>query len=552
MLRIAQALRLFAIQRVLLRHGLDELVFTMPLLRSFGWLRWLSPRNWFGRSPTPRGIRLRRALEELGPIYVKFGQILSTRQDLLPDDIAAELERLQDKVAPFPGATARRIIEQTMSSSVDEVFAEFDETPLASASIAQVHAATLKDGRRMIVKVVRPDIEKVIGRDLGLIRILASALELYSADARRLNPTSLVKEFEKTLYDELDMMREAANASQLRRNFADSEILYIPAVDWTLTGKDALVMERVDGISINDVPALRRAGVDLKWLAENSMSIFFTQVFRDAFFHADLHPGNIIVQPRKEGQARIILVDFGIVSSLSKSDQDYLAANFLAFLNRNYKKVAELHIESGWVPPTTRVDELEAAIRTVCEPLFERPMQEISIGKVLLRLLQTARRFNMVVLPQLMLLQKTLVSIEGVGRQLYPALDIWSTARPVMREWMSRRARVRSLLQDAKGDAAYWLNRLPLLPRKLVDLVDRLHSIKLEGEHGPGGESQPEASRQSNGVIARLNIGCALGLAALLLYLSGQPGWLVGNVPLLPSLLGLAGLWFILKSLNEL
>ena len=545
-------LRLFAIQRVLLQHGLDELVFTMPVLRPFKWLRRLSPWSWFADAPAPRGVRLRQALEKLGPIYVKFGQILSTRQDMLPDDVAAELEKLQDKVAPFPGKTARRIIEQATGSGIDEIFATFDETPLASASIAQVHAATFKDGRRMIVKVVRPNIKKIIARDLGLIRVLAGMLERYSADARRLSPTSVVREFEKTLYDELDMMREAANASQLRRNFADSEVLYIPQVDWEMTSKNVLVMERVDGIPMNDISGLRRAGVDLQQLAENGMKIFFTQVFRDAFFHADLHPGNIMAQPQEKGRARIVLVDFGIMSSLSESDQDYLAANFLAFLNYNYRKVAELHIESGWVPPTTRVDELEFAIRTVCEPLFQRPMQQISIGKVLLRLFQTARRFNMVVLPQLVLLQKTLVNIEGVGRQLYPGLDIWDTARPVMREWMNNRAGVRALFRDTRGDAAYWLNRLPTLPRKVIDVVDQLHRGKLEVELTHRGETPPDTSSRHGNALARLTVGCALGLAALLLYLWGQPGWLVGGVPLLPSALSLASVWFILRSLVEL
>ena len=556
MFSIGQILRLLAIQRVLLKHGLDELVFAMHLFRPLRWLQRLLPWNWFGRaggSGEPRGVRLRSVLEDLGPIYVKFGQLLSTRRDMLSDDIAVELTKLQDKVPPFSGSIAKQIIERALGNKIDEIFLEFDETPLASASVAQVHAATLQDGRAMIVKVIRPEIKKVIGRDLGIIHILAGMLEKYSAAARRLKPTSVVEEFEKTLYDELDLMREAACASELRRNFSDSEVLYIPEVVWELTVRDVMVMERVSGIPISDVPALERAGVDLKWLAECGVEIFFTQVFRDGFFHADMHPGNIFVHPDRGGRARITMVDFGIMSSLSELDQRYLAENFLAFLNRDYQQVAQLHIESGWVPSETRVDEFEFAIRTVCEPLFDRPLREISIGTLLLRLFQTARRFNMVILPQLVLLQKTLVSIEGLGRQLHPDLDLWRTAKPVMDRWMDSRLGVRGLLKGTRDSVPYWLNRLPQLPNKAMDLIERLRDGKIQVELKSGGVDELRREiRRNNRNNIRLIIGCALILAALVFYLVGPPGWLIGGFPLLPLLLGLSGGWLVLKVLIDL
>ncbi len=553
MFGIGQVLRLLVIQRVLLKHGLDDLVFTMRLFRPVRWLQRLLPWNWFRRVEESRGARLRLALEELGPIYVKFGQLLSTRRDMLPDDIAVELTRLQDKVPPFSGAIARQIIERALGNNTDEVFLEFDETPLASASVAQVHAATLHDGRAMIVKVIRPEIKKVIGRDLGLIHILAEMLEKYSADARRLKPTSVVEEFEKTLYDELDLMREAACASELRRNFSDSEVLYIPEIVWELTVRDVMVMERVSGIPISDVQALEREGVDLKWLAESGVEIFFTQVFRDGFFHADMHPGNIFVHPERDGRARITMVDFGIMSSLSEFDQRYLAENFLAFLNRDYQQVAQLHIESGWVPSETRVDEFEFAIRTVCEPLFDRPLREISIGTLLLRLFQTARRFNMVILPQLLLLQKTLVSIEGLGRQLHPDLDLWHTAKPVMDRWMSSRLGVRGLLKGTRDNLPYWLNRLPQLPDKAMNLMERIKDGKIQVELKSGGVDELRREiRRNNRNNIRMISGCALILAGTVFYVSGSPTWLIGDIPLLPLLLGAAGGWLVIRVLSEL
>lgn len=482
MLTPGQVIRLLYIQRVLIRHGLDELVFAMHLFRPVRFLFYLLPWNWFKREREARAVRLRLVLEDLGPIFVKLGQLLSTRRDMLPEDIAGEFTRLQDQVPPFPGKLARQIIEQALDQHIEDVFQDFNEIPLASASIAQVHAAKLKDGTAIIVKVVRPGIEVNIRRDIGLMKILADMAERYSDDARRLKPSNVVAEFEKTLLNELDLMREAANASQLKRNFAGSDVLYVPQVVWELTRRNVMVMERISGIPASDFEALKRAGVDFKWLAETGVEIFFTQVFRDSFFHADMHPGNIFVDVKTGGKPRILVVDFGIMSSLSEFDQRYLAENFLAFLNKDYQKVAELHVESGWVPMDTRVDEFEFAIRTVCEPLFDRPLREISFGTLLLRLFQTAKRFNMVILPQLILLQKTLVNIEGLGRQLYPDLDIWHTARPLMERWMRERIGVRGLIKGTRANVPHWLDRLPELPGKIIDLVHRAREGKLAVE----------------------------------------------------------------------
>jgi ubiquinone biosynthesis protein len=540
MFTLGQILRLINIQRVLIRHGFDEMVFAMHLLRPVRFLQYLFPWNWFRSQRDSTAVRLRRVLEDLGPIYVKFGQLLSTRRDMLPEDLAAELAKLQDRVPPFPGTLARRIVEVAYGRPLEEVFARFDEEPLASASIAQVHTATLKDGREMIVKVVRPGIEKVIRRDLGIMHILAGLAEKYWADARRLRPSNVVREFEKTLLDELDLMREAACASQLRRNFADSDLLYVPQVDWDLSRRNVMVMERITGIPVSDMDGLRRAGVDLRWLAEAGVEIFFTQVFRDSFFHADMHPGNIFIRPEPGQHPRIMVVDFGIMSSLSEFDQRYLAENFMAFLDRDYRKVAQLHVESGWVPPGTRVDEFEFAIRTVCEPLFDRPLREISFGNLLLRLFQTARRFNMVVLPQLILLQKTLVSIEGLGRQLYPDLNLWHVARPLLERWMSERMGLRGFARAARENLPFWLHRLPELPGRVIDVVEKIRDGKLRLEwHAPELESlREELRRGSRRDLFSLG-GGVLFLSAILLY--ALPGAAAGEVPMLSWMLGAGG-----------
>ncbi|MDT8405016.1 2-polyprenylphenol 6-hydroxylase, partial [Sulfuriflexus sp.] len=395
-----QLLRLAHINFVLTRHGLDELIFATHLLRPLRFLYIFAPWTWFRRITASRGERIRRTLEDLGPIFVKFGQILSTRRDLLPDDIADELASLQDKVPPFPGAEARRIIEQALGESTDILFTEFDETPLASASIAQVHTATLPDDRRVIVKVLRPGIEKIIRRDMSILHTLARLAERYWADGRRLRPREVVTDYEHTILDELDLMREAANASQLRRNFIGSNKLYVPEIYWPMVRRNVMVMERIHGTVISNIAGLREKGINLKQLSERGVEIFFTQVFRHNFFHADMHPGNIFV----DDSGLYIAVDFGIMGTLNADDQRYLAENFLAFFNRDYARVAELHVQSGWIPRTTRLDEFEAAIRSVCEPIFERPLKEISFGNLLLRLFQTARRFDMPIQPQLVLL----------------------------------------------------------------------------------------------------------------------------------------------------
>ncbi len=474
----AQFVRLLSIQRTFIRHGVDEIVLGTPLLRSFRFLLYLLPWNWRRRDFAPTAVRIRNVLEELGPIYVKFGQILSTRRDLLPDDIAEELARLQDRVPPFPGDKARAIVEQEYGKSVQEVFSQFDENPLASASIAQVHAARLKDGREVIVKVVRPGIRTTIKRDIGLMYIVADGLERYWSEGKRLQPTGVVAEFEKTLFDELDLMREAANASQLRRNFRDDPDIHVPEVMWELCRRKVMVMERVSGIRVDDIAALKRAGVDMRRLAEKGVELFFTQVFRDHFFHADMHPGNLFVDPRDGGRhARFIPVDFGIMGSLSDFDQRYLAENFLAFMNRDYRRVAELHVESGWVPVDTRVDEFEFSIRSVCEPIFDRPVKDISVGHLLLRLFQTAQRFHMKILPQLLLLQKTLVNVEGVGRQLYPELDLWAAARPPLEQWMRQRVSVRALAKAARERLPAIAERLPELPKMAFDVREAVAGL---------------------------------------------------------------------------
>jgi ubiquinone biosynthesis protein len=480
-----QFLRLLAIQRAFIKYGLDEFIFATHLFRPFRFIFYILPWNWFGRRKKgPRALRMRLMLEELGPIYVKLGQILSTRRDIVPEDIVNEFAKLQDDVFPFPGEIARKIIEDAYECNLNEVFTEFDETPLASASVAQVHRATLNDGRDFIIKVLRPDVELLIRKDLSLLHLLAEKAEKYYPKAKTLRFTGVVKEFEKTLLNELDLQREAANASQLRRNFKGEERYYVPEINWKLTKRNVLAMERVSGISVRNIDALKEAGIDLRWLAEYGVEIFFTQVFRDNFFHADMHPGNIFVVPAEADKpATVKVIDFGIMCSLTEFDQRYLADNFMAFLNRDYHRVAALHIESGWVPKGTRLDELESAIRSVCEPLLDRPMHEISFGELLQRLFQIARSFNVEIMPQLIMLQKTIINIEGIGRHLYPDLDLWKTARPQLERWMDERIGVRGLLKGAKINIPKLIDRLPDLPNKVLDVLDQLHEGKIELEN---------------------------------------------------------------------
>ena len=544
MIRPAQIFRLVHINFVLARHGLDEIILATHLFRPFRFLYYLAPWNWVPRERGPRAVRIRRALEDLGPIYVKFGQILSTRQDLLPDDIALELTRLQDDVPPFPGAQARAVIEAAQGVPIEEIFRHFDETPLASASIAQVHTAELHDGSDVVIKVLRPNIREHISRDVNLLHTIAALAERYWKHGRRLRPREVIAEFEKILYDELDLLREAANASQLKRNFTGTELLYVPEVYWPHCRPEVMVMERIRGIQINDIDALRANNIDLKTLSERGVEIFFTQVFRHNFFHADMHPGNLFVGT----DGRYMAVDFGIMGTLNPVDQRYLAENFLAFFNRDYRRVAELHVESEWVPEGTRVDEFEAAIRTVCEPIFEKPLNEISFGNVLLRLFQTARRFNMEVQPQLVLLQKTLLNIEGLGRQLYPQLDLWETAKPFLERTMSEQLGARSLLRNLKESIPTWSDTLPVMPQLAHRFLEQATSGKLQVEWTSKELQQLRAEvRRANRRSISAIIGTGLLLAAAVIYgLDGYAPTIVMGAPLLSWISGSLGAFILL------
>ncbi|MBA3771040.1 MAG: ubiquinone biosynthesis regulatory protein kinase UbiB [Ramlibacter sp.] len=499
---------------VALRYGLDELV-----LNSFQrpWLSSIARVLSFGRNlRAPRGQRLRLALEDLGPIFVKFGQVLSTRRDLLPADVADELARLQDRVPPFHSSIAIATIERAFRRPVDTVFASFEREPIASASIAQVHFATLIDRRGTLrdvaVKVLRPGMLPVIEKDLSLMRMMAGWLERLSADGRRLKPREVVREFDKYLHDELDLVREAASAAQLRRNMAGLNLVMIPEMHWDYCHPDVIVMERMNGIPIGQFERLRQAGVDIRQLARDGVTIFFTQVFRDGFFHADMHPGNIQVSIDPATFGRYISLDFGIVGTLTEHDKEYLAQNFTAFFRRDYKRVAQLHIESGWVPPGTRVDELESAVRSVCEPYFDRPLKEISLGMLLMRLFQTSRRFQVEIQPQLVLLQKTLLNIEGLGRQLDPDLDLWNTAKPFLEKWMLEQVGPQKLIDELRSQSPRYAKLLPDLPRLLHQYLQkpadyRREMLQLLAE-------QRRTNRLLQGLVYG-GVGFALGLAVM-------------------------------------
>lgn len=546
MSRLQQIARLLTINHVLFKHGLDEIIFATHLFRSYRFLLYLLPWNWFRQHRESRAVRLRRALEDLGPIFVKFGQILSTRQDLLPDDIAREFKQLQDNVPPFPGSLARTIIEKRFHASIHDVFLEFNETPLASASIAQVHSARLADGKEVIVKVLRPGIEKTIRRDVAIMYTIAGLAQRYWSEGRRLRPLEVVAEFEHTIFDELDLQREAANASQLKRNFTDSDLLYVPEVHWPLTHRNVMVMERIHGIPVNEIDTLRSAGVDLKLLSERGVEIFFTQVFSHNFFHADMHPGNIFVSTT----GKYIAVDFGIMGTLSPDDKRYLAENFLAFFNRDYHRVAELHVLSGWVPRDTRIDEFESAIRAVCEPIFERPLKEISFGQLLLRLFQTAGRFNMPIQPQLVLLQKTLLNIEGLGRQLYPELDLWQTAKPFLESWMRDYVGLRGLFKSLQANAPQWAEALPEVPLLLHDTLKKASEGRLEIQwRNPELEARIDRLLQQQRRLPGILLASALLIAAAITLLI-DTGWNlpVYGIPPLSAGLTLAALLLYLKA----
>lgn len=472
---LAQFIRLMRINFILMRYNLDEFILATPWFYPFRFLRYCNPWYWTFTNKLTRGERLRCALETLGPIFIKAGQILSTRRDLIPDDIAYELAKLQDRVPPFPGKIAQKIIEKSLKSPLSDIFQEFDLTALASASIAQVHSATLLTGQSVVIKVLRPNIQKIIDRDIDLLRTIARLAERYWTDSRSFKPREMVEEVADTLHDELDLQREGANASQLRRNFLNSDLLYIPEIYWTYSNEDVLVMERIEGISINNIPAIRAAGINMKKLAERGIEIFFTQVFRDSFFHADMHPGNIFVGLKNLENPQYLAVDFGIAGSLNTKDQRYLAENMLAFFKRDYQRVAELHIASGWLPPDTRIDQFEGAIRAVCEPIFERPLKDISFGQLLLRLFQAARRFNINIQPQLVLLQKTLLNIEGVGRQIYPDLDLWATAAPFLERWLRKQVGPKAFLRRIRDNIPYWSEKLPEIPTLIYEVLSQTH-----------------------------------------------------------------------------
>ncbi len=508
--------RVFKILRVVVSFGLDEFLFYHPRASL---LRGCTQKLLFWRRlQDPRGVRLRLALETLGPVFVKFGQALSTRRDLIAPDIANELAKLQDQVPPFPGEQARAILEQIYGRPLQEVFAEFETEPVASASVAQVHFAVLNNGREAAVKILRPRVERAIARDVALLLTLAGLLERWVAPARRLHPIEVVQEFEKHLADEMDLMVEASNASQLRRNFSDRRLLIIPEVFWDYCDTRVMVMERMSGTPISQVDVLRAKGVDIPKLARDGVEIFFTQVFRDGFFHADMHPGNIQVAD----DGRYIGLDFGIIGTLGRVDQNYLAQNFLAFFQRDYHRVAVAHIEAGWVPPDTRADEFESAIRSVCEPIFDKPLREISFGKVLLRLFQVSRRFDMEIQPQLVLLQKTLLNIEGLGRDLDPDLDLWKTAKPFLERWMSEQVGWRGLVRALKREGGQWVGLVPEIPRLIHQTLSQTarHGI-VSAEMARLQAQQRSTQRWLTGVLIALGLMAGITAAVVLLLLQG-------------------------------
>ena len=533
--------RLYFIIKVFLSYGLDELIprlrITLPLRLWRRGVFWLPNRH----KDLELGVRLRMALEELGPVWIKFGQMMSTRRDLFPPQIADQLAILQDRVAPFDGARAKEQIEKSLGGPVESWFDDFDITPLASASIAQVHTATLKEnGKAVVIKVIRPDILPVIKADMRLIYRLARWLPRLMPASRRLRPVEVVADYEKTLIDELNLLREAANAIQLRRNFENSNMLYVPEVYSDYCSEGMLVMERIYGIPINDVVALEQHGVNMRLLAERGVQVFFTQVFRDSFFHADMHPGNIFVSYEHPHDPRYIGIDCGIVGSLNKADKRYLAENFIAFFNRDYRKVAELHVDSGWVPADTNVEDFEFAIRTVCEPIFEKPLAEISFGHVLLNLFNTARRFNMEVQPQLVLLQKTLLYIEGVGRQLYPQLDLWKTAKPFLEEWIKDQVGIPAIIRSVKEKAPFWAERLPELPDLFYDSMRQHKRLQLSVDRLANELSEQRERQHQSRYLFGIGAALLLSGTALLItrpdleatptimIVAGFCAWLVG------------------------
>jgi ubiquinone biosynthesis protein len=547
---LRQFLRIWHIGVILKQYRLDELFNTTRLPGPVRWLRVFIPSGK-DVSGLPRGERLRLALQELGPVYVKFGQILSTRRDLLPLDIADELALLQDQVPPFPGEAARKIIEEALGEPVDTVFASFDTEPLASASIAQVHPATLHDGRKAVVKVVRPGIEKQLRKDIDLLKAIAGIAEKFLQGGARIQPLEVVREFESVVFDELDMQREAANASMLRRNFEGSKDLYIPEVYWNWCKRRVMVMERVSGLPVGDTERLREHGVNLKRLARRGIRVFYTQVFRDNLFHADMHPGNILVDASNPDDPSFIAMDFGIVASLSTKDLYYIAENFKALFNQNYRRVAALHIDAGWVPETTRLEELEAAVRTVGEPNFTRPLNEVSFGKLLFDLFQVAHRFQLTLQPQLLMLQKTLLNIEGLGRQLDPEIDIWSVAKPELEAILRERHSIENVSQELRERLPAWLAKAPEIPGLVHDFLVKANSGQLLTRTA---SKDAARLRQDQQMARRKNLqalaGGSMSIPGAILIAMETGPWFVWGYSTAGIILLALGGWQIFKALR--
>ena len=549
--------RLIVINFTLARYGLDEIILSIHFFRPLRLLGLINPFNWFRSKTRSKAVRLRLCIESLGPIFIKFGQMLATRRDLLPDDIVDELEKLLDQVPPFPLDQARNIIEQQLGKPIDALFSSFDEKVLASASIAQVYSAQMPAGEDVVVKIVRPNIEQRIRLDIQLLMVLARMADRYWQEAKRVKPIQIVREFEKTLLNELDLVREAANASELRRHFEGSSDLYVPRVFWEYCKPKVMVIERIEGIPVSDIEQLKAHNINLEVLARKGVEVFFTQVYKNNYFHADMHPGNIFVSPENPDDPKYIAVDFGIMGSLSRQDQRYLAENFVAFFNRDYARVAELHVDSGWVDRDTRIDEFEAAIRTVCEPMFQRPLSEISFGQLLLRLFQTAREFNMEIQPQLLLLEKTLLHIEGLGRQLYPQLDLWDTAKPFLERWLSEQMGARALVKGLKKNLPYIAENLPDLPQLAFKALNKIANDELQIEWKSRQlESLEKEIRRANRRNIRAIIGASFVISgSIIVGLDGLAPIMIGRgqfvMPLMSWLFLLPGIYLLLSRPGE-
>lgn len=545
---IANLYRLAVINLTLARFGLDEIILSFKILTPWRFIRWANPYNWFRTQEHSQAVRIRLCIESLGPIFIKFGQMLATRRDLMPDEIVDQLEILLDKVPAFPVKNAKKIIEKDLGKPVSELFQSFDEDVLASASIAQVHNAVLHNGDEVIVKIVRPNIKKTIERDIALLMVLAKFADRYWSGAKRIKPIQIVQEFEKTLYYELDLVREASNASVLKRNFEGSNDLYVPQVYMDYCRTHVLVMERIKGVPVSDIQQLNELGVSLETISKKGVEVFFTQVYQHNFFHADMHPGNIFIDPSNPDDPKYIAVDFGIMGSLTQTDQRYLAENFVAFFNRDYRRVAELHVDSGWVDADTRIDDFESAIRSVCEPLFQKPLAEISFAYILVRLFETAREFNMEIQPQLLLLQKTFLHIEGLGRQLYPQLNLWDTAKPYLERWLSDQLGVHALVKGFKKNLPYIAESLPEMPQLAYTALKKIahNELEIKWHSDQITELQEEVKKSSmrsvqaivgSGLLISSTLIASLdGLSPALVSIAGVTVPLISVVLLVPAL----------------